>query len=82
MLFGFANKWRPIFTMMEQYDVFLLPDVVDDEFVHVLFDLATDYLKIWASYICRMVKDQRAVNNYSIDTRSWYVQRSPMEMGN
>ena len=73
VMFDFANKWQPIFTMMEQYDGFLLPDVVDDELFMFQFDLVTDYLKIWTSYIWRMVKDQRVVNDYSIGTRSWHV---------
>jgi hypothetical protein len=44
-MFDFANDWRPIFGMMEQYDGFLVPGVVDDEFVCSSFDLVTEYLK-------------------------------------
>ena len=39
MMFDFANKWKPIFGMMEQYDGFLMLDAVDDEFVCSSFDL-------------------------------------------
>ena len=65
--------------MMEQYDGFLLPDVVDDEFVHSSFDLDTKYLKTRASYIWRKAKDQQVVNDYSTGTGSRYVQRSSIE---
>ena len=64
--------------MMEQHDGFLLPDVVDDEFVCCSFNLLTDYLKI-ASYIWWKAKDQQVVNDYSIGTWSRYVQRSSIE---
>ena len=77
--FDFSNKWSLIFSMMELYYDFLLPDVVDDEFVCCSFDLSTDYLKIRASYIWRKAKDQRAVNDYCIGTWSQYVQRSSIE---
>jgi hypothetical protein len=32
-MFDFANKWEPILGMMEQYDGFSVPNVVNDEFV-------------------------------------------------
>ena len=51
MMFDFANKWKPIFGMMELYDGFLVLDVVDDEFVHASFDLVMEYLKTRALYI-------------------------------
>jgi len=41
-MFDFAYKWKPIFGMMELYDGFLVPDVVDDEFVCSSFYLATE----------------------------------------
>ena len=75
-MFDYANKWKPIFGMMEQHDGFSVLSVIDDEFVHSSFDLATEYLKIQASYIWRKAKDDRVVNDYSIGTWSWYVQRS------
>ena len=75
-MFDYANKWKPIFGMMEQYDGFSIPIVVDDEFVRSSFDLATEYLKTRASYIWRKAKDDRVVNDYSIGTWSQYVQRS------
>jgi hypothetical protein len=78
-MFDYANKWMPIFGMMEQYGGFSVRNVVDDEFVHSLFNLATEYLKTWASYIWQKVKDDRVANDYSIGTWSWYVQRSSIE---
>ena len=75
-MFDFAYKWKPIYGMMEQYHGFLVPDVVDDEFVCSSFDLVKEYLKTGASYICWKAKDQRVLNDYSISTWSWYVQRS------
>ena len=78
-MFDFANKWKLIFGMMEQYDGFLVPDVVDDEFVCSSLDLATEYLKTQTSYIWQKAKDQRVVNDYSINTWSWYVQRTSIE---
>ena len=69
-MFDFANKWKPIFGMMEQYDGFSVPNVVDDEFACSSFDLAMEYLKTQASYVWRKAKDQRAVNDYSIGTWS------------
>ena len=68
VMFDYANKWKPIFGMMEQYDGFSIPILVDDEFVRSSFDLATEYLKTWASYIWRKAKDDRVVNDYSIGT--------------
>ena len=50
VMLDFANKWKPIFGMMELYDGFLVPDVVDDEFVHSSFDVSVEYLKTWALY--------------------------------
>jgi len=50
-MFDYANKWMPIFGIMEQYSVFSVLNVVDDEFVHSLFNLATEYFKTWASGI-------------------------------
>ena len=64
--------------MMEQYDGFLVP-VIDDEFVHSLFDFATEYIKTRASYIWWKAKDQRVVNDYSIRTWRQYVQKSSIE---
>ena len=32
VIFDLANKWKPIYGMMEEYDGFLVPDVVYDEF--------------------------------------------------
>ena len=78
-MFDFANKWKLIFGMMEQYDGFLVPDVVDDEFVCSSLDLATEYLKTQTSYIWQKAKDQRAMNDYSFGSWSWYVQRSSIE---
>ena len=43
------------------------------------FDLVTEYLKTRASYIWWKAKDQRVVNDYSIGTWSWYIQRSSIE---
>jgi len=51
VMFDFANKWKPIFAMMEQYDGFSVPNVVDDEFVRSSFNLATEYLKTRALYV-------------------------------
>ena len=51
VMFDYANKWKPIFGMMEQYDGFSIPILVDDEFVRSSFDLATEYLKTWALYV-------------------------------
>ena len=65
--------------MMEQYYGFLLPDVFDDEFVCCSFDLATEYLMIWVSYMLGKANNQRAVNDYCIATWSRYVQRSLTE---
>ena len=79
VMFDYANKWKPIFGMMEQHDGFSVPSVIDDEFVRSSFDLATEYLKIRASYIWRKAKDDRVVNDYSIGTWSRYVQRSSIE---
>ena len=79
VMFDFANKWKPIFGMMEQYDGFSVPNVVDDEFVHSSFGLAMEYLKTRAWYVWRKAKDHRAVNDYSIGTWSRYVQRSSIE---
>ena len=45
-MFDYANKWKPIFRIMEQHNGFSVPSVIDDEFVHSSFDLATEYLKI------------------------------------
>ena len=42
-MFDYANKWMPIFGMMEQYGGFSVRNVVDDEFVHSLFNLAAEY---------------------------------------
>jgi hypothetical protein len=75
-MFDFANKWKPIFGMMEHYDRFLVPHVVVDEFVRSSFYLAMEYLKIQTSYIWWKAKDQRTINDYSISTWSWYVQKS------
>ena len=50
-MFDYANRWKPLFGMMEQYNGFSVPNAVDDEFVRSSFDLATEYLKTWASYI-------------------------------
>ncbi len=36
VMFDYANKWKPIFGMMEQYDGFSVPSVIDDEFVRLL----------------------------------------------
>mgnify|MGYP006157755839 CR=1 FL=1 len=43
VMFDYANKWMPIFGMMEQYGGFSVRNVVDDEFVHSLFNLAAEY---------------------------------------
>jgi hypothetical protein len=79
MMFDFAYKWKPIFGMIEQYDGISVPDIVDDEFVHSSFDLAMEYLKMWASCIWQKAKIPRFVNDYSIGTWSQYVQRSSIE---
>ena len=42
VMFDYANKWKPISGMMEQYDGFSIPIVVADEFVCSSFDLATE----------------------------------------
>jgi hypothetical protein len=78
-MFDFANKWKPIFGMMEHYDGFSVLNVVDDEFVHSSFNLAMEDLKTRASYVWWKAKDQRAVNDYSIGMWSWYVHRSSTE---
>ena len=65
--------------MMEQYDGFSVPNVVDDEFVSSSFDLATEYLKTRAMYVWWKAKDHRTVYDYSIGTWSRYVQRSLIE---
>jgi hypothetical protein len=59
--------------MIEHYDDFLVPDVVDDEFVCSSFDLAMQYLKTQTSCTWHKAKDQRTVNDYSICTWSRYV---------
>ncbi len=41
--------WKPTFSMMEQYDGFSVMDLVDDEFVHSSFYMATEYFKSHAS---------------------------------
>ena len=79
VMFDFANKWKPIFGIMEQYDGFLVPDVAVDEFGCSSFDLAMEYLKTRALYIWQKAKDQRVVNDNIIGTWSWYVQRSSIE---
>jgi len=41
--------------------------------------LAAERLKTRTSYIWWKAKDQRVVNDYSINTWSWYVQRTSIE---
>ena len=78
-MFDFANKWKPIFSMLEQYDGFLLPGVIDDELVSSLFDFAREYIKTCVLYIWQKEKNQRVVNDFSIGTWSWHVQKSSIE---
>ena len=61
--------------MMEQYNDFSVPNLVDDEFVCSSYDFAMECIKTHAPYIWWKEKDQRAVNDHSIGTWSWYVQR-------
>ena len=75
VIFDYANKWKPIFGMMEQYNGFSVPNVVVDEFVRSSFNLTTEHLKTWALYIWQKAKDDRVMNDQSIGTWSWYVQR-------
>ena len=63
MIFDYANKWKPIFGMMEQYNGFSVPNVVVDEFVRSSFNLTTEHLKTWALYIWQKAKDDRVMND-------------------
>ena len=55
---------------------FLVPDIVNDEFVCSSFDLLMDYLKTLTLFLWQKDKDHRVANDYSISTWSHYGQRT------
>ena len=54
----------------------VVPDVIDEAFVHSSFVAATEYLKSSVSYIWKNAKDDGQMSKYSIGTWSRKVARS------